>query len=174
MTFLSEFQFSECFQSLTPVSGKLKYKYFGNFGISECVKAFITITLRAYKFSFPKTPVFSFPVCGVKSGKTLGKLKSHAKTGRWLTHTASGRFPAERTKHMNPIITNLAAMLDGNASPSVKTDDSTDLIAAMSEALNDQRILAQIGMQVVALLSDRLRASMAAEREVALLKGFRQ
>lgn len=75
---------------------------------------------------------------------------------------------------MNPIITNLAAMLDGNASPSVKTDDSTDLIAAMSEALNDQRILAQIGMQVVALLSDRLRASMAAEREVALLRGHRQ
>lgn len=70
----------------------------------------------------------------------------------------------------------LAALMDGEALPSVRSDELGDLLAAVGSVMgaDEERrahLLCSIGNQALLLIVSKAKASMHAERELAQLRG---
>ncbi len=73
------------------------------------------------------------------------------------------------TKTSDVINRHLTAMLDGEPIPAMKSEDLSQLIAALGHAVRDRGELERIGLKTTALLLARAEASLRAQRECALM-----
>ena len=69
------------------------------------------------------------------------------------------------------IVDHLAAALNGEPIPSLHSHESEQVMAALLATAGDSLSAERLGVEVLKIISDRLRAGVIGERELALIQG---
>lgn len=72
--------------------------------------------------------------------------------------------------NIEKITSYLSAQLNGEPSPAMRSPERAEIMAAISDILNDPDDRNQLALKVLGLVTQRLQVSLIAERQMAIMR----
>ena len=72
--------------------------------------------------------------------------------------------------HIQTLTDHLTACLNGEPTPGLDSDDAAQIMNALAAIAGNSQDVERLGLQVMRLISDRLRAGLIGERELTIIQ----